>query len=864
MGLSSVLYRERCRRKALADVYLPSERPVVTSKLRFPSLANTTIGKTMFVALNSDGTEGDVETQIVLPLLRDQEMLGIDLQFIRSKDHFRPIDIDKGSSKKKGYYPDFGIYIDALPVCIIEAKSPINDVAEGYREAALYAHELNKKFENGVNPCQCLIATNGVELYAGYWDSQATIKCPVGELTAGSKALAELQELVGFGSLNSLAKQTGARIRLEKFKRPFNQGEGATLINSSVGSNSFAADLSPILRRYFTSQGQTEGAEIWEKAYIASKEVTTYDKALESYLKERVSTAKSSGKKLLSPTKVRESSVEGAIRRYDAERPLEGALQLVTGAVGAGKSLFARRYKEKLQPPEIASKCHWAFLNLNDAPPKLDKLETWVCEEFVKSIQKEGAPIDLVSAEMQEKIFSANLAQRKSYYDRMNSVEDRRGDLERARDIEQWRQDPETSAKAISRYLHGDKNENIIVVFDNVDRRNAEEQLVCFQLALWFMAQTRALVILTMRDVTFELYKNEPPLDTYKSGTIFHISPPRFIDVVKRRLELSLEALSAEAPDRVEFSISSGVKIAYDGTRSANFLRLVYEEIFERPRNIAKVIEALAARNVRQSLDMFMSILTSGHMPEEELARISMGSTEARINEYTLIKILMRGDSRFFTNTSGLVANIFHCEGSWRRPSNLICTEILYLLIGWRKVKGDNGHMGYFSICSIARRLEAMGFVREDVMSACQYLVSKALVEPDTLSLTKLDETDCIKVTASGFIHMRILSERVEYLSSLLPTTAINDERFSDRIFDAMKTENQLGKLSLSRRLMLTKQFAEYLSGQRRELRKHDGYAAIPKTGADYIIGHLENAVENFSSDGSKNRAVQQDFLDTI
>jgi len=235
----------------------------------------------MFISLDTDKSEGDVETQIVLPLLRNQEMLGVDLKCIRSKEHFRPIDLDKGSSKKKGYYPDFGVFIDALPVCIIEAKSPVNDVAEGYREAALYALELNKKFESGVNPCQCLIATNGVELYAGYWDSQAAIKCHVSELAVGSKTLAELQELVGFGSLDSFAKQTNAQIRLEKFKRPFNQGEGPTLINSSVGNNSFAADLSPILRRYFTSKGQTDGPEIWEKAYIASKEVTTYDKALE-------------------------------------------------------------------------------------------------------------------------------------------------------------------------------------------------------------------------------------------------------------------------------------------------------------------------------------------------------------------------------------------------------------------------------------------------------------------------------------------------------------------------------------------------------------------------------------------------------
>jgi len=118
------------------------------------------------------------------------------------------------------------------------------------------------------------------------------------------------------------------------------------------------------------------------------------------------------------------------------------------------------------------------------------------------------------------------LADRKAFYDRMEAVQVGRGSLECARDIEQWRQDPLKLTRGIARYLQGDRGDNVIVVFDNVDRREAEAQLAAFQIALWFMDQTRCLVILQMRDSTFEKYKNEPPLDTYKTGQIFHISPP--------------------------------------------------------------------------------------------------------------------------------------------------------------------------------------------------------------------------------------------------------------------------------------------------------------------------------------------------
>jgi hypothetical protein len=64
-----------------------------------------------------------------------------------------------------------------------------------------------------------------------------------------------------------------------------------------------------------------------------------------------------------------------------------------------------------------------------------------------------------------------------------------------------------------------------------------------------------------MRDETYERYKNRPPLDTYRSSIAFHIAPPRFIDVVKRRLELAIEFLVAHANKTQTYTLENGVKI---------------------------------------------------------------------------------------------------------------------------------------------------------------------------------------------------------------------------------------------------------------------------------------------------------------
>ncbi|MEW7008129.1 type I restriction enzyme HsdR N-terminal domain-containing protein [Lentilitoribacter sp. EG35] len=257
----------------------------------------------MLQACENSETEGDVETKVVGPLLQEEIYLAIPKDFIKSKTYLSPRDIDKGGAKKFGYYPDFSIFINSLPICIIEAKSPQNSEDDAYREACLYAHEVNRAYPNNVNPCQLVIGTNGKSIKVGYWDSDPKLNVRVEDLLVGTKALQDLQELCSYSVLSSFANDVTAKLRLADFKRPFNQGEGSALINSKVGSNTFAADLNPILRRYFTSHSQQDDMEIFAHAYILSTEVTTHDRNLQAFLKDRLMRSSSAGRTELRPGK---------------------------------------------------------------------------------------------------------------------------------------------------------------------------------------------------------------------------------------------------------------------------------------------------------------------------------------------------------------------------------------------------------------------------------------------------------------------------------------------------------------------------------------------------------------------------------
>lgn len=810
-------------------------------------------------AVGTDATEGDVETQVVLPLLTAGEFLGLPLEDIRSKDGISARDIGKGTKRKVGYIPDFCVYKQALPVAIVEAKSPTGDLEQAYGEARLYCLETNRSFPAGINPCKRVLATDGRSVLAGDWDAEPSIRVAVSDLVAGSAVLDRLVAILGSDVLQKLASETSRSLRAENFARPFNRGAGATLIDSSIDPNTFAADLSPALRRYFTSRDQTTDDEIYSRAYISSNEITSYDRILESFLRDRL--ARSKQRIEITTSRRRSEEITTAISQFDERKPLGGDLQLVTGGVGAGKSLFARRYKEYLQPQPLREKNHWAFINFINPPEDFARWNDWVCEGFAESVVTEGAPVNLRDETDQERVFAIDLADRAAFYRRMEAAQSGRGELERARDLEGWRLDPLKLTRGISRYLQGDRGENLIVVFDNVDRREAAGQLAAFQTALWFMEQTRCMLILQMRDATFEAFKNEPPLDTYRTGQIFHISPPRFVDVVKRRLELSLEYLAEQAPEQVTFRTKTGATIRYPRSRAGDFLTGIYHELFNSRSNVARVLEALAGRNVRRALDMFFAIITSGHMPEEIIASVAQGATVRSFPEYLILRALMRQSYRYFNNNTGFVANVFHCEGRWERPSNLLIPELLFFLIGQRKVRGDNGQMGYVALSRIILEMENLGFVRADVREATLFCLKKDLIEVDTSSPDSIRDRDSIKATASGWAHMRLLSSRLEYVASVLPTTPLDDKQLGARVFDMMQTELRLGRMPYNQAILLVEQFEKYLRSQATAHSAHPGFAERRQSGTAYILGKVQEAIRFARRENSMNTA-QADLLD--
>jgi hypothetical protein len=803
--------------------------------------------------------ESDVEQKIIMPLLAGSAYLDVPQNCIFTKSYLAPTALDKSAEKGTGYYPDYSIWMHGFPILIVEAKAPDVSSEVGYREASLYARHLNQDYAPDFNPCRFIISTNGKDLLFGHWDSQPLLTVSVRDIRPASGQLSELLKHCHSKVLDSFALGCAIRARAKHSYYPYSLADGTALLNARKPPNSFAAELSPLLRRYFFSSNQENTKEIIERAYVSTHEITEYDRILESLLKERLYTRTGTLGQQLEPDRHGEEHVAQAIEAFSKARPESGQLQIIQGSVGSGKSLFARRYKEVLQPKEHADKCRWSFVDFNASPADLSHAEEWLCKAFIESFERENPSLDLASKPVLRGIFSRNIQRRKYIYDELERSAPSEAAVLKATDLAKWQDDASEMTDGTANYVLGVRKETLVVVLDNVDRLDLKHQLDAFQLALWFLHKTRAFVILQMRDETYERYKNQPPLDTFRTGITFHITPPRFLDVVKKRLELSLEYLAAEAKNQQTYFVETGARVTYRKSDLQAFLHGLYVELFDRKRNISRVLESLVGRDVRRALEMFVSIIMSGHLSPAAITSAAIGGSGIAISERQIIKILMRTEYRFFSDHSGFISNIFTYDPDWEKPDNFLLIEILYNLQRNRKRVGQIGIEGYFTCRSVAQDLQKFGYTPDDTLRALNLLLKRQLIAADHMNFSKVEFDDCVRILASGFIHLRVLSGRIEYLYGVLVATPLTDKRVAERLADIVKNESLRGTVNSYQTVAGVDEFYRYLVDEEKFL--SNPFLQTSETGRSYVLHKIEEGIEHFRNAGLK-FAQGPDILD--
>lgn len=737
-------------------------------------------------------TESDVEMKIIYPLLKSRmpEGLGIEEYNIQTKSSLKKILIDKGANSKL-YYPDFAITISGIPLMIVEAKKPNEDLQEAYRQACLYANEINREYPTNINPCRYIIACDGLNLYAGQHDSSPEYQIPIQKWVLTDVDFDAFLENFNLTKLSSQAIAFRNRIGTDiKFKNPISLLGGKKIRNQEA-SNTFGDNISIQYRHLFNPNQEVEKKDVVENAYVKQSKIEAQVLPINNILNKKISI---------------DNDLTTTLQSY---RELNNQVLLLIGSVGSGKSTFTTYLKEVALNEDIRKSTFWININLNDAPLNKDEIYKWIKTFIINTIKKSVEGQDSDSLDFIIDLYEEEIVSLKkgvlSLFDE-NDVEYKKI---LAENILKYQEDANLTINKLIKKVLNKNQKDLIVVLDNCDKRNAEEQLLMFEVASWIKENIKAIVFLPLRDTTFENYKFEKPLDTVIKDLIFTINPPSLEQVLTSRI--SYISKLSKSNKNGYYTLSNGIKVKYPSKDEESYLLSILNSLFSN-NFFKELIFGFAGRNIRTGIEIFLDFCKSGHVNESEITKIIKSDGSYTLPNHLISKVFIRGNKVYYTDANSRIKNLFHSIPTDELKDPFIRISILKKLFDTKQGASHKKRFSdYLRTEELVQFMCSIGHDENRIIDELKCLLKFNLIENESLDSDAFHIEDLIRITSIGIANYKIV-RNIDYLAAIAEDMWYKDNKLADEIVANLSGNGEYAHLSIQCVSNHARKMVNYLS----------------------------------------------------
>ena len=149
--------------------------------------------RNMFCHFSDLDNEASVESFFVSRLIAD---LGYQDSQVAPKRSLDELAVGRGRRREQ-YKPDYGLFFNNVPRCIVDAKSVNEDLDKWIEQCSGYCLALNRKYEQG-NPVRYFLLSNGRSTVLYEWDKdEPLIELDFSDFVHGSAKYAHLKTIIG-------------------------------------------------------------------------------------------------------------------------------------------------------------------------------------------------------------------------------------------------------------------------------------------------------------------------------------------------------------------------------------------------------------------------------------------------------------------------------------------------------------------------------------------------------------------------------------------------------------------------------------------------------------------------------------------
>lgn len=743
----------------------------------------------MFCNKDDLHNEADVEQKLLWHVLTSASPrgLGFSPADVLTKPNIRGLEIGKRASLRV-FYPDYLVVLAGLPVLVVEAKPPADGVETALEEARMYAARLNERFPAGTNPCGRVIVSNGLQIVSTSWDSaEPDLRLDFESIVVGHLEYAKFCDLLGRATVKHYSDTILRKLASHPLHRAILKVGGISVRNEEIGHSTFGSTLALEYRHIFSPSTLEDRAYLVRNAYVRSRRRDHFIEPIDRLIREIVPpgiTHIPEVQELAEPREVVTALGKG--------RSLEHQIMLLVGSAGSGKSTFIDHLVNVALPQDLLDSTVWLRLDMNTAPVDKSLAHDWLLRRIADEFRATEPKTDFEHIDTLRKVYGPELNKLRKGPLALLKPESDEYNVRLTDHLIALQNDKLATAKALSRHLAGERRKLAVIVLDNCDKRALEEQLLMFELASWTQSELRCLVVLPLRDITYDHFRHKPPLDTAQKDLVFRIEPPQFTEVLSSRVALALKEMNEKSPDaQLSYSLSNGFKVLYPRSDQGMYLACILKSLYEHDRLLKRTLVGLAGRDVRRALEMFVEFCTSGYIDEGQILAIRKLHGNYVLPLNVVSQVLLRMNRRYYDGEVSYLKNIFQCAPEDPLPDHFVRLAILRFLDARSRDKATTGYRGFQRCGDIIQRLGILGHAAERVRAELLYLASAGCIIAEHQRTDALADEDLVSLTSSGSVHLQML-QNVDYLAACAEDTWVNEERLATQVSDRIKRDARL------------------------------------------------------------------------
>jgi GTPase SAR1 family protein len=596
-----------------------------------------------------------------------------------------------------------------------QAQFLVNNCGESLREAMLqaagYCNQTGALFAAVTNGAQWIVF-RGLGSYRTSWlEHSAVVFASVDEIRQSFGEFVNLlgKEALVQGSLNDAFRQEDATIPGFVGRPSASVSEDERAIDSSLNKDALV-----LFRHYFDDIIGTDAGNMIQHCFVDDPRLHEYEKELQAILTEQKLVVGDGS----TAAELSESALSEYIELPDVDH--RGRIVLVVGRVGAGKTTFLHRFFGELEDKQgyarfILDLRTEARSVVQPGEREIERLSKIILDAISEAYHRRqgfGPEYDPYDGRTLRTVYGSLVRKlengpKKTIYERDRDLFER--DL--ADELTKAAQDTTDLLPRYIRYITRRTQRAFCLVFDNVDRASDAYQRMVYNFAQDLGRQIEGVIVLAMRDATFERGRRNGFLDTTNSDIVFQLQAANLKQIISKRLKY----LKREAEDP-KYTPRPLRKFLPELAQHGKFLR---ELLLGDDDSGLRLLTCVANRSIRRAFFVLERFFRANGA-----WNLHAGVTSGQ----HILRVLMLGHGGAYRMESSEIISVFRVPTEVRGSYTLALRLLAYL--DWvNKIR--ESLRGSAVAEELVRDFESWGFPRSLVVRTLSVLVTAGLIESD-------------------------------------------------------------------------------------------------------------------------------------